>query len=179
MRIPIFATFLILFSASFAYGVQANTEWIEFTSPEGGFSVLLPREPKFERVTDPQNKEITNYRYTALETSYGFICEYFDITSTGGDLQSFLDATRDGIIRGAGATKIGEEKISLGDYPGREIEMVITVNNETEIRARARIFIVGKRLYSLSFLHTKDMDPKEVAETGTKFFSSFKVTPKK
>src|SRR5712691_7010610 len=113
MRKTTFATFLILISATLAYGIQANTEWIKFTSPEGRFSVLLPHEPKFEAVTDPQIKEVTNYRYTELETGYGFICEYYDVNSTGTDLQAFLDATRDGILRGAGATKVGEEKISL------------------------------------------------------------------
>ena len=177
MRKTTFATLLILISATLAYAIQ--TEWIKFTSPEGRFSVLFPREPKFEAVMDPQIKEVTNYRYSELETGYGFICEYHDVTSTGADLQNFLDLTRDGFIRGAGANKIGEEKISLGDYPGRELQFVITVNNGTDITARTRIFIVGKRLYSLTYLHVKDMDAKFASETAAKFFSSFEVTPSK
>ena len=171
------ATFLILLSTTLAYGTQTKTEWIRFTSPEGRFSVLLPHEPKFEAViTDPQVKEVTNYRYTELEDGYGFICEYYDVSSTGADLEAFLDVTRDGIIRGAAATKVGEDKINLGDYPGRELALAFTVNNATNITARTRIFIVGKRLYSLTYMHLKDADTKLALETGTKFFSSFKIT---
>lgn len=177
MSIKTFATVLVLISATLAYGIQG--EWIKFTSPEGRFSVLLPHEPKFELITDPEIKEVANYRYTELETGYGFICEYFDVTSTGTDLDVFLDATRDGIIRGAGATKVGEEKISLDGYPGRELELAITVPNRSEMSGRTRIYIVGKRLYSLTYLHVKDLDSKVNSENAAKFFSSFKLTPSK
>ena len=177
MRKTTFVEFLILITGTLVYGIQADTEWVKFTSPEGRFSVLLPHEPKFEAITDPQVKEVTNYRYTDLETGYGFICEYYDAGATGADLEAFLDVTRDAIIRGAGATKIGEDKINLGEYPGREIELAFIVNNATNITARTRIFIVGKRLYSLTYMHLKDADAKLASETGAKFFSSFKLIP--
>ena len=96
---------------------QTETRWIKFTSPEGRFSVLLQQEPKFEPVSATDSGEVTNYRYSDLESGYGFICEYFDVASTSADSQAFLDVTRDGIIRGAGATKVSEEKISLNSYP--------------------------------------------------------------
>ena len=177
MRKITFVALLVLITVTLVYGIQAETEWVKFTSPEGHFSVLLPHEPKFEPITDPQVKEVTNYRYTDLETGYGFICEYYDAGTTGADLEAFLDTTRDAFIRGAGATKVAEEKIHLGEYPGREIELAFIVNNATNITARTRIFIVGKRLYSLTYLHLKDADAKLASETGAKFFSSFKLTP--
>lgn len=179
MRKGTFATFLVLVICALAYGTQAETEWIKFTSPEGRFSVLLPHTPKFEAITDPSIKELTNYRYTELETGYGFICEYYDLPSTGPDLESFLDDTRDGIIRGAGATKVGEEKISLHGYPGRELELAFRVNDDVEMRSRTRIYVVGKRLYSLTYVRAKDLDARVASETATKFFSSFTVTPHK
>src|SRR6476469_1171549 len=92
--------------------VQTETPWTRFDSAAGRFSVLLPHEPKFESVAATGSDAITNYRYSDLENGYGFICEYFDVESIGGDVQGFLDVTRDGIVRGAGATKLGEEKIS-------------------------------------------------------------------
>ncbi|HEX9423311.1 MAG TPA: hypothetical protein VF899_08715 [Pyrinomonadaceae bacterium] len=179
MRKRTFATFLMLVSCALAYGIQAETEWIKFTSAEGQFSVLLPHKPKFEAITDPSIKELTNYRYTELEKGYGFICEYYDLPSTGADLQSFLDDTRDGIIRGAGATKVGEEKITLDGYPGRELELAFRVNDEVEMTALTRIYVVGKRLYSLTYVRAKDLDPRFASETAAKFFSSFTVTPRK
>lgn len=157
--------------------VQTATAWIKFSSPEGRFSVLLPREPKFESVAASDTSGITNYRYSDIESGYGFICEYFDVESTGADLQHFLDVTRDGIINGAGATKLGEEKISLNTYPGRELQLALKVNEGTEITGLSRIYLVDKRLYSLTFLHLKSMDATAAADLGKKFFSSFELKP--
>lgn len=157
--------------------VQTETEWIKFDSPEGRFSVLLPREPKFETVAASDSSGITNYRYSDIESGYGFICEYFDVESPGADAQHFLDVTRDGIISGASATKVGEEKISLNSYPGRELQLALKVNQGTEITALNRIYLVGKRLYSLTFLHLKSMDATVAADLGKKFLSSFELKP--
>ena len=157
--------------------VQTETPWTRFDSAAGRFSVLLPHEPKFESVAATGSDAITNYRYSDLENGYGFICEYFDVESIGGDVQGFLDVTRDGIVRGAGATKLGEEKISLKNYPGRELQMSLVVNEGTEITILTRIYLVDKRLYSLTFLHVKTMDATNAAALGKKFFSSFEVKP--
>lgn len=119
--------------------VQTEAEWIKFTSPEGRFAVLLPHEPKVEKTSATESNPITNYRYSALESGYGFICEYFDAVSTGDDLQKFLDITRDGIISGAGSTLVGEEKISLNSYPGRELQLALKVNDGVEPGRQARL----------------------------------------
>ncbi len=194
MRQIRFAALLVLFSATLGvavqpynrpYGskvdtaaVQTEAEWIKFTSSEGRFAVLLPREPKFETLSATESNQVTNYRYSALESGYGFICEYFDVASTGDD-QKLLDITRDGIITGAGATLVGEEKISLNSYPGRELHLAFTVNNGAELTGRTRIYLVGKRLYSLTFLHMKSLDALRASDLGKKFFSSFELKPAK
>ena len=174
MHTKTLATGFILLSATLVYGVQS--EWVKFTSPEGRFSVMLRHEPKFELITDPEDKEVANSRYTDIETGYGFICEYFDVATTGTDLELFLDTTRDGIVKGAGATMVGEKKISLDGYPGRELELTLKIPNGTEMSAQTRIYIVGKRLYSLSYIHAKDLDDTVNSENAAKFFSSFKPT---
>lgn len=159
------------------YQAQTEAEWVKFTSPEGRFAVLLPHEPKFEKTSATEANPITNYRYSALGSGYGFICEYFDAPSTGEDLQKFLDNTRDGIVSGASATLVGEQKISLNRYPGRELTLAFTAKENAEITARTRIYLVGKRLYSLTFLHVKSMDAVRTANFGKKFFSSFELKP--
>ncbi|HCX31296.1 MAG TPA: hypothetical protein DHU55_16240 [Blastocatellia bacterium] len=179
MHTKILAACLILISSALAYGFQANQEWIKFTSPEGRFSVSLPHEPKLETISDPETKNLVNYRYTDLETGYAFICEYFDIPNPRPDLDESLNVTRDGIVRGAGATLVREEKISLYGYPGRELDLSLTVNSGTIMSARTRIYIVGSRVYSLTYVRVKDMDSTLAADIATKFFSSFKVTPNK
>jgi len=196
MRNSILALSIILISLTIGFGSRAEsmrandsaapagndfqkeTEWIKFTSPEGRFSVFLQHEPKFEEVAATETSGVTNYRYSDLESGYGFICEYFDVATIGANPQDFLDVTRDGIVRGAGATKVGEEKISLNSYPGRELQLAFTVNEGTEITARTRIYLVDKRLYSLTFLHVKSMGALLASDLGKKFFSSFEVKPK-
>lgn len=155
--------------------LQTETAWIKFSSPEGRFSVLFPQEPKFESVAASESSGVTNYRYSDIESGYGFICEYFDVQSIGADSQHFLDVTRDGIISGASATKVSEEKISLNTYPGRELQLALKVNEGTEITGLTRIYLVDKRLYSLTFLHLKSMDAAVAADLGKKFFSSFEL----
>lgn len=191
MRNKTLALCLLLMSAPIGYGkpplvagqlnrnddvaVQTETPWIKFSSPEGRFSVLLPHEPKFESVAASDTSGITNYRYSDLENGHGFICEYFDVESTGADLQHFLDVTRDGIVSGANATKLGEEKITLNTYPGRELQLLLKVNEGVEITGLTRIYLVDKRLYSVTFLHLKTMDATAAADLGRKFFSSFEL----
>lgn len=159
------------------YQAQTEAEWVKFTSPEGRFAVLLPHEPKLEKTSATEANPITNYRYSALASGYGFICEYFDAPSTGEDAQKFLDNTRDGIVSGASATLVGEQKISLNRYPGRELTLAFTAKENAEITARTRIYLVGKRLYSLTFLHVKSMEAVRAANFGKKFFSSFELKP--
>ena len=165
-------------SGSAGNELYTQTDWIKFNSPEGRFSVLLPHEPKFESVAATETSGITNYRYSDIESGYGFICEYFDVPSAGDDVQSFLDTTRDGILKGAGATKVSEEKISLNSYPGRELQMSFTLKEGTEIIARTRIYLVDKRLYSITLMHVKSMDAALVADYAKKFFASFEVKGK-
>jgi len=67
----------------------------------------------------------------------------------------------------------------MNGYPGREMKLAFTVNNGTEITAQNRIFVVDKRVYSLTFLHLKNMDALLTADMGKKFFSSFELKPGK
>jgi hypothetical protein len=192
MRNKTLALCLLLLTAPIGYGVsplvstqlnavaaavQTETPWIKFSSPEGRFSALFPHEPKFESAAATDSSGITNYRYSDLESGYAFICEYFDVASPVADVQHFLDVTRDGIVRGAGATLVGEEKTSLKTYSGRELQMALKVDEGTEINILTRIYLVDKRLYSLTFLHVKTMDATVAADRGKKFFSSFELKP--
>jgi hypothetical protein len=77
----------------------------------------------------------------------------------------------------ASATKVAEEKISLNSYPGRELQLALKVNETTEITGVTRIYLVDKRLYSLTFLHLKSMDATVAADLGKKFFASFEFKP--
>ena len=157
---------------------QTESEWYKFSPPEGRFSVLLPHEPKFEAVKAGDSQTVTNYRYSDLENGYGFICEYFDVDQPGSDMDTFLDTIRDAFLHGAEATKLSEEKISLSGYPGRMITLSLLANGH-EVTGESRIFVVGKRVYSLSFLRLKDANIPNVEANARKFFSSLELKPEK
>ncbi len=167
--------FVIISITAVCFGAQ--TEWVKITSPEGRFSVSLPHEPKVEK--DPDLKEVGNGRLITMEEGYGFVCEYYDVTiPDGSDIQQSLDATREGIMAGSKATKLGEKQISLDGAPGRELQISFKVDNVTEMAATIRFFLVGNRLYSLSYIRKQNLDEKVSAVAADRFFTSFKLIPK-
>ena len=59
-----------------------------------------------------------------------------------------------------------EEKISLNGYPGRMITLSLLANGH-EVTGESRIFVVGKRVYSLSFLRLKDATIPDSEDAGS------------
>ncbi|MEO1378189.1 MAG: hypothetical protein AAFW70_28735, partial [Cyanobacteria bacterium J06635_10] len=57
------------------------------------------------------------------------------------------------------------QNITLGKYPGIEVEYQ---NENEEITAKSRLFLVGQRLYILDISNSKAGDAKQ-------FFNSFKL----
>jgi len=176
MRLKIFTTFLILYCATVAYGVQAEAEWIKFTSPEGRFSLLLPHEPKLEVVSDPTNEKLKHNRFSEYETGYAFVIEYFDNIAIA-DAEKYLDVARDGIVGAVNGTLQRETKVSLEGHPGRELELSLNTSSGATVLGRTRIYAVGSSFYSISYLWRKDMDSTLASKIGEKYFSSMKLTP--
>ena len=138
---------------------------------------MLPHEPKIEK--DPDLKDVGNSRYVTMEEGYGFVCEYYDVVIPAGtDVQKSLDETREGIMAGSKATKLGEKQLTSDGYPGRELEISFKVDNAITMAATIRFFLVGNRLYSLSYVRKTDLDQKVSAGNADKFFASFKVIAK-
>jgi len=178
MRKRILPTILILISATIAYGSQAETEWVKFTSPEGRFSLLVPNQPKLEVVTDPTNEKLTHNRFSEFEDGYAFVMEYFENISIT-DPEKYLNEARDGIVGAVNGTLQRETKISLEGHPGRELELSLNISNGATVLGRTRIYAVGSSFYTMSYLWRKDMDSTLASKIGEKYFSSIKLTPSK
>ena len=161
---------LLLVSLASTYAVQDQSDWVKFTSPKGLFSVLLPHEPKL----DETSSDAGHSRFNDFEERYGFVVEYFE-SATYTDPDVYLDGTLDGVIRTVKGTVVSQRKISLNEHPGREVEISITAANGIVVLARTRIYLVGKNLFSLTYLHRKDMDSTRASEIGEKFFLSLKI----
>lgn len=178
MRLKTFAIFIILISATLVYGIQAEAEWVKFTSPEGRFSLLLPHEPKLEVVSDPTNEKLTHNRFSEFEQGYAFVIEYFDNVSITAP-EKYLDESRDGIVGAIKGTLIRENKISLDGHPGRELELSLTASSGATVLGRTRIYAVGSSFYSMSYVWRQDMDSTLASRICEKYFSSIKFTPSK
>ncbi|MEP6819383.1 MAG: hypothetical protein ABJA18_07595 [bacterium] len=177
MRNKILATFILLTSAAtLAYGIQAETEWVKFTSPKALFSLLAPHELKLEVDSQSTNETLTHSRFNDFEGSYGFVIEYFE-NAPITDPEKYLDGTRDGIVQAIKGTLLSENKLSLDGHPGREITMSITTENGAVVFSRTRFYVVGTSMFSLSYVWRKDIDTALAAKVGEKFFSSVKIKP--
>ena len=177
MRNKILATFILLIgAATFVYGIQAETEWVKFTSPKGLFSVLAPHELKLEVNDQSTNETPALSRFNDFEEGYGFVIEYFENVAVA-DPEKYLDATRDGIVQAIKGTVVSENRLSLDGHPGRELTMSITTENGVVVFSRTRFYIVGTSMFSLSYVWRKDLDQALAAKTGEKFFSSVKIKP--
>jgi hypothetical protein len=169
----LFAVLLVLVGSVVAFG-QNGTEWIKFTAPEKYFSLSLPGEPTLEVITEP----LKHNRFTRYEQGYGFVIEYFE-NMTASDPEKYLDATRDGIAGAIEGTLEKETKITLAGHPGRELLFFIPAKSGVGAASRVRIYYGGEKLYSMSFVWRKDMDPAQATRIGDKYFSSIRITPVK
>jgi hypothetical protein len=151
--------------------------WQEFTSQEGGFSVLLPGQPKVERQTTETAVGPLAFTMHTVELSFGsvaYIASYNDYPPSliaDGDKNAILD----GVVEGALGSKANLKKsdpISIDGHPGREFTG--TVKDGYEYTSRA--YLVNQRLYQLNIVSTPGKVP---AEDKKKYFDSFKLIPPK
>lgn len=146
-----------------------------FTSKEGGFTVSLPGKPQqstSSAKTDLGPVEMHEVAGTAKDkTTYAVVyCELPAELAKQGDPEKLLDRIRDGGAASVHGKPIKETKITLGDNPGREIE--IDGLGGTRLW---RLYLVGGRLYQLLVAPDSGRPPSERAK---KFFDSFKLDEK-
>lgn len=182
MKRNILFIFLILVVTGFVNG-QTN-EWIDYSSDDGEFSVLLPNEPKPSK-TNGEGHPKDSRTGKPLGKKVRFT--YNDITSTAErsfylvgwvdyedgfnfDTKAELNANRDNFINESGATLVSEKPIKLGASQG--IEFVAETSSKAYIKGR--IYIIGRRPYILVAMTLR----KERTDVE-KFLDSFKLGRKK
>jgi hypothetical protein len=150
-----------------------GANWKEVKSQEGGFSVLLPGQPKVERQTTETAVGPLAFTMHTVELSFGsiaYIASYNDYPPSliaDGDKNAILD----GVVEGALGSKANLKKsdpISIDGHPGREFTG--TVKDGYEYTSRA--YLVNQRLYQLNIVSTPGKVP---AADKRKYFDSFKL----
>jgi hypothetical protein len=167
-RRPVLLLFLLLVLLA-----CKGKSWNEFTSQEGGFSVLLPGQPKIERQTTETAVGPLAFTMHTVELSFGsvaYIASYNDYPPSliaAGDKSAILDGVVEGAL-GSKANLKKTEPITVDGHPGREFTG--TVKDGYEYTSRA--YLVNNRLYQLNIVSTPGKVP---AEDKRKYFDSFKL----
>lgn len=131
----------------------------EFTSKEGGFSVMTPvvmEEASQEIDTAIGKIKIVMYggelEGAAFQVGYNDYPEGFVTDDNSADL---LDGAREGMVSNIGGTLVSEKKLTLKGFPGREIVATVMIE-EMEATVKARVFIAGSRLYQIIVVAPQD-----------------------
>ena len=170
LRIPTLLALLVLTWLSAACSPGG---WREVRSLEGGFSVEMPGKPEIQTqaratifgvirpvvylVDHPEAQYLLNY----ADYPPGLVGE-----STPDVI---LDGAVLGLVSDTGGSLQAVEAIELQGYPGREVH-VTAPDGRSEIRAR--IYLVGERLYQLLVLASVEVD---VAADTARYFDSLSL----
>lgn len=162
----------ILLNFAFTVSVVAqSTEWKEYISEKGKFSVLLPGDPAIGYRPGPADSGavmsyVTNYQKDAKAWSV----VYYDLPA----IPSGADAVKKLLERGRDSytdKPRGERSLTLNGYPTLEFKTPIEDRDRVQI---VRIILVKQRVYELWVV---TQAKQAVSEDATKFFDSFKPIP--
>jgi len=161
-----------LLSGAFTVSVLAqSTEWKDYTSEKGKFSVLLPGAPEPGYRLGPADSGavisyVTNYQKDAKAWSV----DYFDLPAIPLDadaVKKLLERRRDSYT----ARPRSEKSQPLNGYPALEFKMAIDDRDRVQM---VRIILVKQRVYELCVVTQAS---QAVSEDITRFFDSFKPVP--
>ncbi len=176
---------LLLISAPFALSIQKPDEWIKYSSPEGRYTVSLPRQPNLstQEAAAADGQKFPQYLASVVEPGdVVFLTGYFD--NAPGTIFS-ADAARDGMVNRINGTLISENAVSLGGYPGRELKVLAkpaapesaegAKPDGVEYIVHARFYEVDKRVYVLQVIFPKSLESDAMNARAAKYFDSFQV----
>ncbi len=164
---------LMVIGGAIAFAAEDSAQWINYTSPAGHYSVLVPSQPKLmtQESTTPSGAKVPQYIASVEISSVDYMVAYFDYTAA--NTFSF-DKARDGMLANVKGTLQSEKPIKLGRYPGRDV-MISANNNGVEFLSHVKFYDVNKRIYIIQFIVSKSSQTIETGANATKFFDSFKV----
>ena len=117
--------------------------WKEFTSKEGGFTVLMPGTPKEQTQKFATQVGDIEAKMFQLEAKPGqaYVMAYADYPEAvvkKSNPDKILDGARDGAAKKINGKVASEKKITLEKHPGREVE----IEGPGNILIRVRVFLV-------------------------------------
>ena len=172
MRTRTFAVLGLLAAVGLVRAAQ-GPEFKLYASTEGRFKVLMPGAVKTETVDVAAGKDKLTLTIDSVELRAGtsFLVTFIDATEEAAKqpAASRIDKVRDG-NKGPDGKVVEEKEVTLGaeKHPGRDVLI-----EKPSGFIRNRIVIVGRRLYQVMVLGSKEVVTSASAD---KFLASFEVT---
>ena len=169
-----------LLAGALAVGTSAQTEWKEFRSKEGGFTISTPVTPAYRKQTSTTpGGSFDVHFFAASAAPYTYVVSYLDFpeqqVSESGPA-AVLEANRDSFVEGVRGKLAADQKISLERHPGREFRVERAGDTQAAAREyRVRQYLVRNRLYQVITVSPREESaPPEL----TRFLDSFKLLKK-
>ena len=126
--------------------------WKEFVYTNDGFAISAPSEPTLQkRIMKPVAGEVEAHIYVVPLKDAQLMLMYAPFHPNDKRTpEEALKAAKDGVAL-SGAKVVYEKKISLGDYPGIEIE-----TEDAEYHQRGRFYVIDRKVYTLAVAAPKD-----------------------
>lgn len=146
-------------------------------SAAGRFSVVAPIDLKeqTEEVTWPTGDVATVHTFLGERAGIAYFITYADYPASlvrTRDPQDVLEASQDGVILSIDGTFVDGSAITLGDHRGLEFRVDAKDENAKPYQLRARLYLVGLRLYQVFVVVPAGVEAGKDVDT---FFSSFAV----
>jgi hypothetical protein len=154
-----------------AVGHLTAQEWVDFSSAEGRFSIVMPgkvTEGKIDLHTD--NLTATAHSFTALSPSIDVMCGFFDFPSIPDSVDRVFDETRNGSIRNVHGSLLTEGKLTLDGAPGRRFRST----GIGKAFVDEEMYLADRRLYLITITTATKKPDKNI----NKIFDSFRIGPK-
>jgi WD40 repeat protein len=154
-----------------------TSNWHEFSSKEGGFTILLPDKPKEtqQTITNAQGQRNEQRLFQVNQGTQGYLIVYRHeaaLAVLNAELsKKSLETGRDALVTSLKGKLLSSKEIKLEDkFVGLEAQVELPASQGIY---RSRFYLVRERVYQLGVFGPKDF---VTAEQTQKFLDSFKLT---
>jgi len=142
-------------------------DWQQIGSQDGRFAIMMPDFPEYgvQDVLTPVGALQVHIFSVSVDDSV-FMAAYNDYPEfivSSSDAGKMLDGARDGAVSNVNGKLLSERQIRLQGHPGRELWIEADVEGQEGL-ARARIYLVGRRLYQVLVAGPENQFPESDAE---------------
>ncbi len=172
---------LIAFISTVAGGRTLLTlgqpSWQEYTSQAGHYLILMPGKPQEQTQSVDSTVGTLNMHIASFEDQSGaYLVTYVDYPADviqAGLEDNVLDGAVQGGIANANGKLARQQAISLGKFPGREVEFDAPAQGaQPAMHVKARYFLADNRLYQVLVIAQQN---KGLPDAAQKFFESFQL----